>query len=164
MEFSKVVLPAPLGPMMATISPRPISRLTRLRARSAPNRTLMPSTSSKGPPPAPGLTTSTSPCRHLREDVLDTDVGPDRTRAAVLVGHLGLDLGAVALAVERLDEGLVLARDVAAAHLAGPGDLLVVRIELLVQDQEPPDLRGLQQRVLLETPVDSLHLAAEQLV
>src|SRR5438105_8751270 len=110
MEFSKVVLPAPLGPMMATISPRPISRLTRLRATSAPNRTLMPSTSSKGPPPAPGLTTSPSPCERLG-DVLDADVGPDRRGAAVLVGHPGLDLDAVVLAVERLDEGLVLARD-----------------------------------------------------
>src|SRR5438552_8408267 len=163
MEFSKVVLPAPLGPMMATISPRPIWRLTRLRAMSAPNRTLIPSTSSKGPPPAPGVTTSTSPRSRFR-DAFDADVGPDRPGAAVLVGHPGLDLGVVALAVEGLDEGLVLARDVAAADLAGSGDLLVVRVQLLVQDQEPPDLRGLQQLVLLQTPVDPLHLVAKQLV
>src|SRR6266850_6716840 len=49
MQLSRVVLPAPLGPMMAHTSPRGIVRLTRLRATSAPNLTLMPSTASKGP-------------------------------------------------------------------------------------------------------------------
>jgi hypothetical protein len=47
-----VVLPAPLGPMMATISPRAISRLTFVSAINAPKRTLTSSTSSsgRGPP------------------------------------------------------------------------------------------------------------------
>src|SRR5438105_6921370 len=138
MALRSVVLPAPLGPMIATISPRPIARRTWLSARSAPNRTLMPSTSSRGPA-APAVTTRTSP----RDRLLDADVGPDGGRAAVLVGHLGFDLRPVARAVERLDQGLVLAGDVAATDLARARDLLVVGVELLVQDQEPPDLRGL---------------------
>ena len=45
-------------------------------------------------------------------------------------------------AVERLDQRGVLLGDEAAAHLAGAGDLLVVRVELLVEQQEAPDLRA----------------------
>src|SRR5213078_2488881 len=48
MTLSSVVLPAPLGPMMARISPRWMLRLTPLSASSAPKRTLTPSTASSG--------------------------------------------------------------------------------------------------------------------
>src|SRR3972149_460169 len=53
MALSSVVFPAPLGPMIARISPGWISRLTRFTAMRAPKRTLTPSTFSKGPPPFP---------------------------------------------------------------------------------------------------------------
>src|SRR5439155_773717 len=48
MALSSVVLPAPLGPMIARISPGAMARLTGLTATRAPNRTLTPSTSSSG--------------------------------------------------------------------------------------------------------------------
>src|SRR6185436_7319053 len=51
MTLRSVVLPAPFGPMIATISPRRTSRLTWLSACTAPKRTLMPSTSRRGGPP-----------------------------------------------------------------------------------------------------------------
>src|SRR5262249_54576542 len=148
--------------MMATISPRPISRLTWWSASSAPKRTLTPSTTSKGPAAAV-VTTGPSPREHSGH-VLDPDVRADHSRAAVLVGHLRLDLGAVAVAVERVDQCRVLPGHVASTDLARPRDLLVVRIELLVQDEEPPDLRGLQLLVLLEAAVHALDLAADEVV
>ena len=51
-----------------------------------------------------------------------------------------------------------------APHLARPGDLLVVRVELLVQDQEPPDLGAAQDGVLREAPVHPGHLLGDELV
>src|SRR5437899_377343 len=138
--------------MMATISPRWIRRLTWLRASSAPNRTLTPSTSSRGPgpeltaPPPPQLGSQArlaygcgSHCHFL-----DADVCADLDGATVFVGHLGFDLHVVGVAVQRLDERRVLLGDVAAADLARPRDFLVVRVQLLVQDEEPPDARRLQ--------------------
>ena len=44
-------------------------------------------------------------------------------------------------AVERIDQHAILLRDEAAPHLARAGELVVVGIELLVQDQKPTDLR-----------------------
>src|SRR5947209_10347339 len=57
-----------------------------------------------------------------------------------LVPHLGLDEDLRALAVEARDEIRVTLLDESAPHLARAGELLVVRIELLVQEDEPDDL------------------------
>src|SRR6266704_2390056 len=43
--------------------------------------------------------------------------------------------------IERLDEALIALGDDPAAHLAGAGQLAVIGVELLVQDEEPADLR-----------------------
>ena len=48
----------------------------------------------------------------------------------------------VGAAVERLDQRRVLLGDEAPPHLAGAGELAVVGIELLVQEQEAADLRA----------------------
>ena len=61
--------------------------------------------------------------------------------APVLVAHLRLDVHHLLAAVERVHQRGVLLADVAAAHLARAGQLAVVGVELLVQDQEAMDLR-----------------------
>ena len=43
--------------------------------------------------------------------------------------------------VQRVDQDSVLLRDEAPPHLARPGELLVVGIELLVQNEKAPNLR-----------------------
>src|SRR5712691_1441292 len=115
----------------------------------------MPSTSSRGPWPEGDFTARPPPrlgsqarlaygcSSHFH--ILDADVCADLDGAAVLVGHLGLDGNVVGLAIQGLDEGRVLLGDVSPADLPGAGDLLIVRVQLFVQDQEPPDARGLEQ-------------------
>ena len=66
----------------------------------------------------------------------------DRALAAVLERHLGRDVGLLRAVVERLDQRAVALGDEAAAHLLGAGQLAVVGVELLVQDQEAADLRA----------------------
>ena len=62
--------------------------------------------------------------------------------AAVLERHLGRDVGLVRAVVERLDQRRVALGDEAAADLLRAGQLAVVGVELLVQDEEAPDLRA----------------------
>src|SRR5262245_9326442 len=78
--------------------------------------------------------------------VLDPDVGLDDGLPAVLVGDRGGQQGLVLPAVERLDHRRVFVRDVAPAHLARPGHLCVVGLEVLGEEEEPPDLRRVRQR------------------
>src|SRR6266536_2915382 len=94
----------------------------------------------------------------------DPDVSADHPRPAVLVGHLGLDGDVIGLRVERVDEGRVLLRDESPSQFAGPGYLLVIRVELLVQDEVLPDLRAPQELVLTEAPVDPNDLRVDQVV
>src|SRR2546428_3376897 len=120
---------------------------------------------SRPPPPRAGARLPPrSPHGLRRTDLADAHVGADGPRAPVLVGDLRLDLRAVAVAVEGLDEGRVLLADVAAAHLTRPRDLLVVGVELLVQDQELPDLGPLEHLVLQQAAIDALDLLLDQLV
>src|SRR5439155_6995432 len=108
MTLRSVVLPAPFGPMIATTSPRPISRLTFVSAVSAPKRTLTPSTSRSGrsltrPPPPQQLTAlGPSMCNGLH--VPNRHVGTGGAATPVLVRDLRLDLHVGAPAVEGVDE------------------------------------------------------------
>src|SRR5437667_867266 len=168
MTLRSVVLPAPFGPMIATTSPRPISRLTFVSAVSAPKRTLTPSTSRSGRsltrPPPPQQLTALGPSRCNGLHVPNRHVGTDGAATPVLVRDLRVDLHVGAPAVEGADELGVFLRDVPAAHLARAGDLLVVRVELLVEDEELADLRAPQHLVLEEAPVHARHLPVDQLV
>src|SRR5499426_3015232 len=53
-QLKKVLLPAPLGPMTARISPRATSKLTPLSAVSPPKRTVSPSVRRAGAESPPG--------------------------------------------------------------------------------------------------------------
>src|SRR5258708_3967882 len=92
----------------------------------------------------------------------DPEVGLQHALAAVLKGDLGLDMRAVAPAIERLDQRLVALADEAPPHLAGARQLAVVGIELLVQDEEAVDLREGERRLASEIRVDLLDALADQ--
>src|SRR5436190_23778054 len=95
MTLMSVVFPAQLGPMMATISPGMISRLTFVSAVSAPKRTLTPSTSRSGRsltrPPPPQQLTALGPSRCNGLHVPNRHVGTDGAATRVLVRDLRLD-------------------------------------------------------------------------
>ena len=57
-QLKKVLLPAPLGPMMARISPRATAKLTWSSAVSPPKRMVRSSVRNSGAAPAPGLTSA----------------------------------------------------------------------------------------------------------
>src|SRR5215472_3959896 len=70
-----------------------------------------------------------------------TDGRPHLGLAPVLVPDVGLDLQLLeARVVESLDDVAVTLLDEATAHLAGPRQLVVVGVELLVEGDEPADL------------------------
>src|SRR4029453_5493402 len=84
-------------------------------------------------------------------DILDVHGGAQRALAAVLVGDGRGQLDAVAPRVEGLDDRRVLLRHVPAPHLAGAGHLGVVGLQVLGQEQEPPGLLGVGQRLVAPT-------------
>jgi len=67
-------------------------------------------------------------------------------------------------AVQRVDQRRVLLGDEVAADLARAGELVVVRIELLVQHQEAVHLRVGEHRVCSELGVYLLHALPDELV
>src|SRR3990170_4510442 len=168
--------------MIARILPGWISRLTRFTATRAPKRTLTPSTSRRGPPPFPlinsprtagpqprdvlrlALRRSSHPHRALELRLPDLHVGAHGARPAVLVGDLRLHRHMVGVRVQSLDERRVLLGDEPPPNLARPGDLLVVLVELLVEDQVLPDLSPPEELLLAQAPVDAHHLLADEVM
>src|SRR2546430_211765 len=134
--------------------------------RRPPRSTLFPYTTLfRSPAPrgaAPGGLRSPGPLPG--DDVMDSHVGTDRAGPAILVRHLRLHLHVPTLAVQRLDEGRVLLGDVSASHLARPGDLLVVRIQLLVEDQELSTPAPREALALGEAPFPPLPPPPDQVV
>src|SRR5581483_10753640 len=74
--------------------------------------------------------------------VANLDAGGEHALAAVLERHLGRDVGFARAVIERADERRIAFGDEAAADLLRAGDLAVVGVELLVQDQEAANLRA----------------------
>src|SRR5215469_10727212 len=77
--------------------------------------------------------------------IFDRDIGLERPLAPVLVGDFGRQLDLLRAAVEPLDHSSVFLGDETAPDLAGAGNLVVVRIELLVEQQEAADARRNRQ-------------------
>src|SRR4051812_28244012 len=75
------------------------------------------------------------------------EIGLDARGLAVLEPDRGVDRDPILFAVERGDDALVALLDEGAAHLAGAGQLLVVGVELLVEEHELADPRGLGERL-----------------
>ena len=180
MTLSSEVLPAPFGPMIARISCRRIARLTPLSACTPPNERLISSASRIGSPMCFRPRRRASGDGFLAGDrgsaaarprgigtvatVADREVGAHHALAAVLERHLGLDMARAASEYSASIRRRVALGDDAAAHLAGAGQLAVVGVELLVQDQEPVDLRRREVRLGGEIAVGLRDAAGDQLV
>src|SRR5258706_2106909 len=180
MTFSIEDLPAPFGPMIARTSCSRTSNEPSRNAWTPPKDSDTPSTARITPPMRcarsaccrrPSLISVSRTrlgrllCRGRREGarVADREVGRYHAGAAVLVAHLDLDVRAFAAVVERIDERRVFLADMAAAHFAGSGELAVVGVELLVQNEEAVGVRTGEARVAGEVRVPLLDGFADQL-
>src|SRR5882762_2672039 len=171
MTLSIEDLPAPFGPMMARISCSWTSKETPWSATTPPKASEMSSISRIGVPVFllaamsgernSGGFLGRGSAEGLR--LHDLQVGRHRSGAAVLEAHLRLDETARLVRVESVDQNRVLVCDVAASHLARARELAVVGLELLVQDEEAPDLRVGERGVLREVAVDLLHAFADEI-
>src|SRR5436190_6301917 len=176
MTFSIELLPAPLGPMMARTSCSRTSNVMSDSALTPPNASEMCSSSRMTSPMrragvviegrvpwrdascGPGLRSR----QHLR--IFDAQIGGDESRATILELDQRLDVLDVASGVQRVDQHRVFLGDEAPAHLARARQLVVVRVEFLVQDQEPLHLGIGETRLGGELGIDLLDAAADQLV
>src|SRR5690606_35302257 len=175
MTFSMEDLPAPFGPMMARTSCSRTSNDTFCSAFTPPKESETSSTARITSPtvrPVECRWTSGAVilrgllrrrgCERLR--VADFQVGREGPGAPVLVAHLRLYVNRIAPRIERLHERSVLLADEPAPHLPRAGELAVVGVEFLVQDEEPVDLRVGELRVLRQIGVNALHALAHELV
>src|SRR3990172_3808292 len=171
--FSIELLPAPFGPMIARTSCSRTSNDTSCSAFPPPNESETPSTTRTGAPifrwlcigrrgERSGGPASRGSRERLRVD--DLQRRGDRAGATVLELHLRLDVAVALAAVERVDRHLVPLGDEAPAHLPRPGDLAVVGVELLVQDEEAVDLRPGELGVGGEVGIHLLDAPADELV
>jgi len=85
--------------------------------------------------------------------------GADPLPRAVLEGDGGVDRDRRVAAIDRVDDVAVFLADHAAAHLAGAGQLAVIGVQLLVQQQEAADALRLRQ-----AGIHRLDLAADQAI
>src|SRR5438477_9033200 len=194
MTLSSEVLPAPFGPMMARISPLRMSKETPLIALTPPKASDTFSTASSTSPATtsgplgalmprfhkcderyPGRGSGPSARHpssrrllHRRQrhggNVANLDARRKRALAAVLERHLGRDVGLARTAVERRDQRRVAFGDEAAADLLRARDFPVIGVELLVQDEEAPNLRAGHGLLLCQRPVHLLYMLGEHVV
>src|SRR5580765_234476 len=170
MTFSMELLPAPFGPMMARISCSRTSKETPWSAFTPPKERDTSSTTRMGAPASLGWVIAGG-SRRLESsgDVVDfglgnAQVGRDHPGAPVLETHLRLDVAVRAAGIQGVDQRAVLLADVAPAHLARTRQLAVVGVELLVKDEEAPDLRTAEGRIAGEVAVDRLDATAQKVV
>src|SRR5215831_12097924 len=171
MTLSIELLPAPLGPMMARISCSRTSKLMSVSALTPPKESEIAS-SLRTTSPMPrallmknvgsGSLAGRAGGQRLR--VSDFEIGGHASGATVFEFDLRLDVLHRLAAIQRVDQHGIFLRDESAAHLARAGELVVVRIELLVQDQEAAHLRVAKRPFLCELRVDLFHAFAHKLV
>src|SRR6516225_7452912 len=148
MTLSIELFPAPFGPMMARISCSRTSKLMPVSALTPPKESDTRSSSRTTSPILRCVVTLRGfPRFDCGEDFRfgDDEIGGDDSRSTVLELHLRLDVLHAPAVVERADQHRVLLRDEAAPDLARAGELVVIRVELLVQDQKAMDLRGCER-------------------
>src|SRR6185437_9828188 len=168
MTFSIELLPAPLGPMIARTSCSRTSKLMSVSALTPPNASdTCSSASTTSPIRRSPMSSASGRARDTRREHLrvgDHDVGGDDAAAPVLELHLGLDVLDLARGVQRVDQRAVLLGDEPAADLARARQLVVVRIELLVQEQKAAHLGVGEAGFAGEFGVDLLDAVADQRV
>src|SRR5450759_2151613 len=147
---------------------------TRIRTHGAAGRPRPPAGSDPRLAPGPLFRPSAAPapcsCRLLRRrgriglGFLDAQFGADLAAAPVLELDLRLDELRRLARIERIDQHAVFLRDETAAHLARARQLVVIRIEFLVQDEETMHLRIAQRGIERKLGVGFFHALAHQRV
>src|SRR5258706_1842541 len=143
MTLSIELFPAPFGPMIARISCSRTSKLMPESALTPPKESDTPSSLRTISPFRRCVPTLRRLARaHRGKDLRfgDDEIRGDNAGATILELHLRLDVLHAPACIQRVEQHCVLLRDEAAAHLARARELVVVRIELLVQDEEAVDL------------------------
>src|SRR5574343_572461 len=130
MTLSIELLPAPLGPMMARTSCSRMLNEMSVRALTPPNFLLI----------------VLSPLGRFFGDreglhIDDLEVGGYLAATPILELDLGFDVLVALARIEGIDQHLVFFRDEIAAHLASMGQLVIIGVQFLVQDEEAMDLR-----------------------
>src|SRR2546421_1694561 len=177
MTFSSDVLPAPLGPMMAKISPVLISTLTSLSACTAPKARAICCACSKGAFPSLGagcngrsVTSATAvsslgDCyRCFWSHVTDQQLCFERAAPSVLKDHLGLDRHTVISAIQGLDERRILLRHKATPDFPGTGQLAIIRVELFMKDEEAADLGSRHLWIVHQTHIYARNFLLDEVV
>src|SRR5262249_27359436 len=134
MTFSSDVLPAPLGPMIARISPVLISTLTSLSACTAPKARTIRCACSKGTllslgpvcncrsaAPSTAISSLGDGYWYLWSHVTDQQLCLEHAAPSVLKDHLGLDRHTVIRAIQGLDELRILLSHKATPDFPGTG-------------------------------------------
>src|SRR4030095_14401951 len=153
MTLSSDVLPAPLGPMMARISPASRSTLTSLSACTAPKARAICCTCSKGTllglgagcngfslPSATATLSLGDGYRGCWSYVTDQQLCLERPTPSVFKDYLGLDRHTVISTIQGLNECRILLRHKATPDFSGTGQLSSVQIKFLVEDEEAGNL------------------------
>src|SRR5262249_7785557 len=177
MTFSSDVLPAPLGPMIARISPALISTLTSLSACTAPKARAICCTCSKGALLSLGAgcdalsassataISSLGDCyRCFWSHVTDQQLCLERAAPSVLKDHLGLDCHAVIRAVQGLDERRIFLSHKATPDFAGTGQLAIIRVELFMEDEEAADLGPRHLRIVCQIDIHARNFPLDEIV
>src|SRR5437763_13239345 len=97
-------------------------------------------------------------------NIADFEARGKNAFAAILERHLGRDIGLLGAAIERRDQRSVTFRDEAPSYFLSAGDLSVIRVELLVQDEEAPDLRARHRRLASKRAVHLLHMLRQHVI
>src|SRR6266571_1357915 len=177
MTFSSDVLPAPLGPMMARISPVLISTLTSLSACTAPKARAICCACSKGAFPSLGAGCN---CRSVTSATAVSSLGDcyrcfwshvtnqqfcfERAAPSVLKDHLGLDRHTVISAIQGLDERRILLRHKATPDFPGTGQLAIIRVELFMEDEEATDLGPRHLWIVRQTGIHARNFPLDEIV
>src|SRR5262245_7196612 len=136
-RMPEIITNSPCAKFTASVALYTSTKPSAMRAYMSPMRSPLDRRSSRKP--------SSSDTGGCSFHVFDVDTRLDRRLPAVLVrdGRGQLDL--VLAAVQRLDHRRVLVGDEAAADLAGSRHLGVVRVQVLGQQEEATELRGVRQ-------------------
>src|SRR6266568_809544 len=146
---------SPMVAITTAITGRPMSLRRTTRSRAKPKTTTTPSAMSEYMSP---ISTPFDMSRKKKPrvsdmsgrpfHVLDPDLRLDDRLPAVLVGDGRGQVHLVPAGVERVDDRRVFLGDETPPYLAGACHLGVVGFQVLVQEKEAPDLRGVGKRLI----------------
>src|SRR5215813_8416159 len=177
MTFSSDVLPAPLGPIMARISPASISTLTSLSACTAPKARAICCTCNKGTLLGLGAgcdsrsmpsTTAASSLgdgyRGCGSHVTDQQLCLERPTPSVFKDYLGLDRHTVISTIQGLNERRILLSHKATPDFPGTGQLSIIRVELFMEDEEAADLSPRHLWIVRQTGIHARNFPLDESV